>query len=97
MSELLPEFAAALPADVQLDGELVAYDADGRPDFHRLSARMLHGDTASLEADERFGTSESPRPARDRDTGSPRLSGARSSEARGAARSRSGHGRFGRG
>lgn len=46
MSELLPELAAALPADAQLDGELVAYDADGRPDFHRLSARMLHGDTS---------------------------------------------------
>jgi bifunctional non-homologous end joining protein LigD len=46
MSELLPELAAALPVDVQLDGELVAYDADGRPDFHRLSARMLHGDTS---------------------------------------------------
>jgi bifunctional non-homologous end joining protein LigD len=46
MSELLPELAAALPADVQLDGELVAYDADGRPDFHRLSARMLHGVTS---------------------------------------------------
>jgi hypothetical protein len=28
---------------VQLDGELVALDADGRPDFHRLGARMLHG------------------------------------------------------
>jgi ATP-dependent DNA ligase len=28
---------------VQLDGELVALDADGRPDFHRLAGRMLHG------------------------------------------------------
>ena len=43
MTPLLPEFAAALPADVQLDGELVALDVDGGPDFHRLSARMLHG------------------------------------------------------
>src|SRR5215204_1292038 len=43
MTPLLPELAAALPADVQLDGELVALDADGRPDFHRLAARMLHG------------------------------------------------------
>ena len=42
MGELLPELAAALPGDVQLDGELVALDADGRPDFHRLCARMLH-------------------------------------------------------
>src|SRR4051812_7195010 len=43
MTPLLPELSAALPADVQLDGELVALDGDGRPDFHRLSARMLHG------------------------------------------------------
>ena len=43
MAPLLPELAAALPADVQLDGEIVALDEDGRPDFHRLSARMLHG------------------------------------------------------
>jgi len=28
---------------VQLDGELVALDVDGRPDFHRRGARMLHG------------------------------------------------------
>jgi len=43
MTPLLPELAAALPPDVQLDGELVALDGDGRPDFHRLGARMLHG------------------------------------------------------
>ena len=43
MTPLLPELADALPADVQLDGELVVLDDDGRPDFHRLSARMLHG------------------------------------------------------
>jgi len=43
MTRLLPELADTLPADVQLDGELVALDRDGRPDFHRLSARMLHG------------------------------------------------------
>jgi hypothetical protein len=42
MTPLLPELAEALPADVQLDGELAALDADGRPDFHRLAARMLH-------------------------------------------------------
>jgi hypothetical protein len=29
---------------MRLDGELVAYGRDGRPDFHRLSARMLHGE-----------------------------------------------------
>jgi bifunctional non-homologous end joining protein LigD len=45
MSGLLPELGRLLPPDVQLDGELVAYDRDGRPDFHRLSARMLHGDS----------------------------------------------------
>src|SRR5215207_9819890 len=44
MTALLPEIAAALPTKVQLDGELVAYGSDGLPDFHRLSARMLHGD-----------------------------------------------------
>src|SRR3954471_6431033 len=43
MTPLLPELASALPPDVQLDGELVALDSDGRPDFHRLSGRMLHG------------------------------------------------------
>src|SRR5262245_17642886 len=46
MSALLPELARALPHDLQLDGELVAYGADGRPDFHRLSARMLHGNAS---------------------------------------------------
>src|SRR5436190_22085847 len=45
MTPLLPELAHALPADVQLDGELVALADDGRPDFHRLSRRMLHRDT----------------------------------------------------
>jgi bifunctional non-homologous end joining protein LigD len=44
MTRLLPELADALPPDVQLDGELVALGADGRPDFHRLSGRMLHRD-----------------------------------------------------
>src|SRR4051812_50167315 len=43
MAPLIPELERALPPDIQLDGELVALDADGRPDFHRLSARMLHG------------------------------------------------------
>jgi bifunctional non-homologous end joining protein LigD len=28
---------------VIVDGELIAYGADGRPDFPRLSERMLHG------------------------------------------------------
>jgi len=46
MTALLPELAHTLPRDLQLDGELVAYGPDGRPDFHRLSARMLHGDTS---------------------------------------------------
>jgi len=43
MTPLLPELADALPPDVQLDGELVALDVDGRPGFHRRGARMLHG------------------------------------------------------
>src|SRR3954449_4993913 len=42
MTSLLPEFADVLPRDVQLDRELVALNASGRPDFHRLSRRMLH-------------------------------------------------------
>ena len=45
MTHLLPEFRPALPAGVQLDGELFAIDESGRPDFHRLSSRMLHGRT----------------------------------------------------
>jgi bifunctional non-homologous end joining protein LigD len=44
MTNLLPELAA-LPADVQLDGELIAWGDDNNPDFHRLSRRMLHGDS----------------------------------------------------
>src|SRR3954447_7001652 len=43
MSHLLPEFRCTLPESVQLDGELVALGEDGRPDFHRLSTRVLHG------------------------------------------------------
>src|SRR5215210_1859162 len=43
MTKLLPELGDALPADVQLDGEIVALDPHGRPDFHRLTSRMLHG------------------------------------------------------
>ena len=41
---LLPELAQTLPPNLQLDGELVAWDEDGHPDFDRLSRRMLHGD-----------------------------------------------------
>ncbi len=43
MSHVLPEFRRSLPESVQLDGELVALGEDGRPDFHRLSSRVLHG------------------------------------------------------
>jgi len=32
---------------VQLDGELVALDVDGRADFRRLGFRMLHGRAGS--------------------------------------------------
>jgi bifunctional non-homologous end joining protein LigD len=42
MTPLLPALAPALPANLQLDGEVVAL-VDGRPDFHRLCSRMLHG------------------------------------------------------
>lgn len=48
LAPLLPELREALPADVQLDGELVAFNSDGEPDFHLLSDRMLHGRAASL-------------------------------------------------
>ena len=46
MTSRVPEFAECLPADVQLDGELIAWGDDGTPDFHRLSRRMLRGDTS---------------------------------------------------
>jgi bifunctional non-homologous end joining protein LigD len=44
MTDKLPGLGRMLPPDVQLDGELVAWDESGHPDFHRLSSRMLHGD-----------------------------------------------------
>src|SRR3954447_18682131 len=43
MTTLLPELAA-MPSDLQLDGEIVAPRPDGHPDFHGLSSRMLHGE-----------------------------------------------------
>jgi len=46
MTSRIPELAECLPADVQLDGELVAWGDDVQPDFHRLSRRMLHGETS---------------------------------------------------
>jgi len=42
----LPELSGALPRDVQLDGELIAWGDDGTPDSHRLGRRMLHGDAS---------------------------------------------------
>lgn len=42
MTPLLPELEQALPTDLQLDGELVAFDELGRPDVHLLGERMLH-------------------------------------------------------
>src|SRR4051794_37309999 len=42
MSPLLPELRS-LPENVQLDGEIVALDENGLPDFHRLGSRLLHG------------------------------------------------------
>ena len=47
MTPLLPELAASLPAGLQLDGELVALNDSGRPDFHRLSSRILHKRTGA--------------------------------------------------
>src|SRR5215217_7319176 len=43
MSHLLSEFHRSLSESIQLDGELVALGEDGRPVFHRLSSRVLHG------------------------------------------------------
>src|ERR687887_399750 len=44
MAERLPELRV-LPKGLILDGELVAFGADGKPDFPLLSERMLHGRT----------------------------------------------------
>ena len=33
-------------APPRLDGELVAWDNTGPPDWHRVGARVLHGDTS---------------------------------------------------
>jgi bifunctional non-homologous end joining protein LigD len=43
MTALLPGLDK-LPADVQLDGELIAWGDNNNPYFHRLGRRMLHGD-----------------------------------------------------
>ena len=43
MTHLLPEFRPSVSGGLQVDGELVALAKDGRPDFHRLSSRMLNG------------------------------------------------------
>ena len=43
MTELLPELAD-LPPRLVLDGELIAFGEDGKPDFPRLCRRMLHGE-----------------------------------------------------
>jgi bifunctional non-homologous end joining protein LigD len=40
MAELVPELAR-LPDGLQLDGELVSFDTDGRPSFDLLGRRML--------------------------------------------------------
>jgi hypothetical protein len=41
MTELVPELAD-LPPRLMLDGELIAYDDSGRPNFPMLCDRMLH-------------------------------------------------------
>jgi bifunctional non-homologous end joining protein LigD len=43
MTSLLPELGATLPPNLQLDGEIVALNTEGVPDFHRLGSRLLHG------------------------------------------------------
>jgi bifunctional non-homologous end joining protein LigD len=42
MADLVPELSE-LPSGLVLDGELVAWGADGLPSFPRLCERMLHG------------------------------------------------------
>jgi bifunctional non-homologous end joining protein LigD len=41
MTLLLPELRS-LPENAQLDGEIVALDENGLPDFHWLGSRLLH-------------------------------------------------------
>jgi bifunctional non-homologous end joining protein LigD len=43
MTELVPELAD-LATGLVLDGELIAFGEDGKPDFPRLCRRMLHGE-----------------------------------------------------
>jgi bifunctional non-homologous end joining protein LigD len=43
MTGLLPELAE-LPAEAVLDGEIVAFDAQGQPSFELVCKRLLHGD-----------------------------------------------------
>jgi bifunctional non-homologous end joining protein LigD len=50
MTAKLPELGLSLHPDVQLDGELIAWNEEGLPDFHRLSRQMLHGDESSTVA-----------------------------------------------
>jgi bifunctional non-homologous end joining protein LigD len=46
ITDRLPELTHALPADVQLGGELDAWDANGHPDWYRVGERVPHGDTS---------------------------------------------------
>jgi len=41
MTERVPELGSRLPKDIQLDGELIAWDENGRPDWHLLGRRVL--------------------------------------------------------
>jgi ATP-dependent DNA ligase len=45
MTELLPEFPAAIRLEGVFDGELVAFGDDGLSAFDPLSRRILHSDT----------------------------------------------------
>ena len=53
MSERLPELSA-LPDGLVLDGELVAYGADGRPSFPLLSLRVLLEGVVAKKRTERY-------------------------------------------
>jgi ATP-dependent DNA ligase len=43
MTELMPELEE-LPTGLVLDGELMTFGEDGKPNFPRLCQRMLHGE-----------------------------------------------------
>src|SRR6476620_8299560 len=48
MTAKLPELALSLGADVQLDGELIAWNSEGLPDFHRLGLTCVRQGNGSF-------------------------------------------------